>query len=107
MHTPQVGWSEQNAEDWWNAVVETVREVCTDPEVQQNVAAISLSLQGGTMVAVDKDLNQIRPAMVWNDHRCAEQSKAFAQEVGPGNAMYLKTGWGLGTGLNALQIRWM
>ena len=22
---PQVGWSEQNAEDWWQAVVETVR----------------------------------------------------------------------------------
>ena len=107
MHTPKVGWSEQNAQDWWNAVVETVREVCTDPEVQKNVAAISLSLQGGTMVAVDKALNQIRPAMVWNDHRCAEQSKAFAREVGPGDTMYKKTGWGLGTGLNALQIRWM
>ena len=107
MHTPQVGWSEQNAEDWWNAVVETVREVCTDSEVQKNVAAISLSLQGGTMVAVDKELNQIRPAMVWNDHRCTEQSKAFAEEVGPGNTMYMKTGWGLGTGMNALQIRWM
>ena len=25
LHTPQVGWSEQDAEDWWNAVVQTVR----------------------------------------------------------------------------------
>ena len=34
LSNPQVGFSEQNAEDWWNAVVETVREICTDPEVQ-------------------------------------------------------------------------
>ena len=35
MYTPQVGWSEQNAEDWWDAVVQTVREVlhrCTGGE---------------------------------------------------------------------------
>ena len=44
MLTPKVGYSEQNAEDWWNAVCETVRELCTDPEVAKNVAAISLSL---------------------------------------------------------------
>ena len=107
MHTPQVGWSEQNAEDWWNAVVETVREICTDPEVQKNVAGISLSLQGGTTVAVDKDFNQVRPAMVWNDHRCEEQMKAYIKEVGDPETMYRKTGWRLGKGLNANQIRWM
>ena len=53
MNNPQVGYSEQNAEDWWNAVCETVREVCADPAIGKAVAAISLSLQGGTMVAVD------------------------------------------------------
>jgi len=107
MHTPQVGWSEQNAEDWWNAVVETVREVCTDPAVCKDVAGISLSLQGGTMVAVDKDFCQVRPAMVWNDHRCSEEKEAYLREVGEADSMYQKTGWSLGDGLNALQIRWM
>ena len=107
MHTPHVGWSEQNAEDWWNAVVETVREICTEPEVRQNVAGISLSLQGGTMVAVDKDFNQVRPAMVWNDHRCEAQMNAYMEEVGDAETMYQKTGWRLGKGLNANQIRWM
>ena len=27
MYNPKVGHSEQNPEDWWNAVCETVREV--------------------------------------------------------------------------------
>jgi len=107
MLTPKVGYSEQNAEDWWTAVCQTVREVCSDKEVAQNVAAISLSLQGGTMVAVDKDMNPVRPAMVWNDGRCAAQKEAYLKEVGDASSMYQKTGWNLGNGLNALQIRWM
>lgn len=107
LHMPKVGWSEQNAEDWWNAVVETVRETCTDPEVCKNVAGISLSLQGGTMVAVDEDFRQVRPAMVWNDARCDAQHEAFLREVGDGELMYQKTGWRLGNALNALEIRWM
>ena len=107
LHTPQVGWSEQNASDWWNAVVETVREICTDPEVCKNVAGISLSLQGGTTVAVDENFDQIRPAMVWNDHRCAAQKEAYIREFGDEESMYQKTGWRLGNGLNASQIRWM
>ena len=107
LHTPQVGYSEQNAEDWWNAVCQTVREVCADPEIGKAVAAISLSLQGGTMVAVDKDMNPVRPAMVWNDARCAAQRAAYLQEVGAAETMYQKTGWRLGNGLLAMEIRWM
>ena len=107
MYNPQVGYSEQNAEDWWNAVCETVREVCADPAIGKSVAAISLSLQGGTMVAVDKDMKPVRPAMVWNDARGAQQKESYLQEVGEAESMYQKTGWRLGNGLLAIEIRWM
>ncbi|MBR7187774.1 MAG: hypothetical protein IKD53_04400, partial [Clostridia bacterium] len=49
---PGTGRVEQNAEDWWRAVVKTVRAVTADPQFARNVAAISLSLQGGTLVPV-------------------------------------------------------
>ena len=88
MHTPKVGWSEQNALDWWNAVVDTVREVCTEPSVAQAVKGISLSVQGGTMVAVDKNFQPVRPAMVWNDSRCEEEMQAYLREVGDADTMY-------------------
>jgi xylulokinase len=107
MSNPRVGWSEQNAEDWWNAVVATVREVCTDQDISANVKGISLSLQGGTMVAVDKNFQPVRPAMVWNDTRCSAEKEAYLREVGNADSMYQKTGWHLGAGLNAMQIRWM
>ena len=107
MSTPQVGWSEQNPEDWWNAVVDTVREACAALADTKQVRGISLSLQGGTMLAVDEDFNPLRPAMVWNDTRCAVQKNAYLREVGDADTMYQKTGWRLGNGLNAMQIRWM
>ena len=107
MRTPQVGYSEQNAEDWWEAVCQTVREVCADPQIGKAVAAISLSLQGGTMVAVDENMQPVRPAMVWNDARCGAQKEAYLQEVGEAESMYQKTGWRLGNGLLAMEIRWM
>lgn len=107
MRTPKIGWSEQDPQDWWNAVVDTVREVCADPRVAEHVTGISLSLQGGTMLAVDRDFQPVRPAMVWNDKRCAEEKEAYLREVGDAESMYRKTGWKLGNGLNAMQIRWM
>ncbi len=107
LHHPKVGWSEQNPKDWWNAVVETVREVCADPEVAKNVKAISLSLQGGTFAPMDENGESVRPAIVWNDTRCDAQRQAFTEEVGDTSVMYQKTGWGLGRALLANEIRWM
>ena len=104
---PQVGWCEQDAEDWWQAVVETVREVCTTDEIAANVAAISLSLQGGTIVPVDAQGNALRPAIVWNDSRFASQVEDFRREVGDDDAMYCRTGWHLSNILPAMAIRWI
>ena len=106
-HMPNVGWREQDPLDWWKAVVDTVHQTCSDPKIAQAVVGISLSVQGGTMVAVDDQHQAVRPAMVWNDIRCEAQRAQFLQEVGPGEVMYHKTGWNLGRGMNALQIRWM
>lgn len=105
LRTPAVGYSEQDALDWWRAVVKTVRAVCADIDAEQ-VAAISLSLQGGTMVAVNADFEPIHPAIVWNDTRCKQEEKAFEKAFGR-DYMYKTTGWRLGSSLNAMQIAWL
>lgn len=105
--SPSIGCSEQNAEDWWNAVCSTVRKTCYSHQISSNVAAISLSLQGGTMVPVDKDFKPVRPAIVWNDLRGTKQHEEFVAEIGSEKYMYEKTGWDLGTCLLPLDIRWM
>ena len=107
LSAPCVSWSEQNAEDWWEAVKATVREVCSRISDPENVAAISLSLQGGTVVPVDEKMTPLRPAIVWNDGRAGEQFKAFQEEVAPGKYAYEHCGWNMGSSLPALETRWI
>jgi len=105
--TPQVGWSEQRPDDWWNAIVKTVNEViaAAGEGAGKRVAGISLSLQGGTFAPVDKDMKPLHNAFVWNDHRCEEEREEFLKEFGDASLMYKKTGWGLSRGLMCLGIR--
>ncbi|MBQ1224137.1 MAG: hypothetical protein IIX84_07635, partial [Oscillospiraceae bacterium] len=104
---PKVGYSEQDPEDWWNAVCETVRNVIPDESVGNNVAGISMSVQGGTFVPVDAELRPTRPAIVWNDIRCTEELEQWRSLGYTDEDMYTKTGWHILPGLNAMQIRRM
>ena len=103
--TPQVHYNEQDAQDWWRAVCKTVREACG--QHAPHVAAVSLSVQGGTVVAVDENGMPISPAIVWNDARGVREKEAYLQEVGDASTMYQKSGWNLIPGQPAVAIRWM
>ena len=105
--TPKVGWSEQRAQDWWEAVVSTVRETVSALEDPSSVRAISLSLQGGTIVPVDENGIPLRSAIVWTDGRCAEQFREFEEEGGSDAYTYETCGWHMASGLPALQVRWI
>lgn len=106
LSTPNVGFSEQNADDWYDAVKETIREVCNGIDAR-NVASISLSTQGGTLVPTDENFTPLRPAIVWSDSRCEKQKEEFISEVGDDKFMYNTCGWHLGNKLPALTIRWI
>lgn len=99
---PAAGRSEQNAEDWWNAVVGTVRTVLRALPEEETVAAIALSVQGGTLVPTDRSFRPLRPAIVWNDSRAGALRSAF-----PGDSLYQKTGWPAGTGQPLLNLAWL
>lgn len=106
MSTPGLLRNEQNPLDWWNAVVSTVRGVIKNIPDAENVVAVSLSTQGGTLVPVGSKNEPLRPAIVWSDQRCGRIAESFIHRFGE-RAMYEKSGWRLGRGLNALQIAWL
>ncbi|MBR4941327.1 MAG: hypothetical protein IKZ19_04955, partial [Clostridia bacterium] len=105
--TPKVGYSEQDPEDWWKAVVETVREVISVTDAGPDVAGIAMSVQGGTTVPADEDYRPVRSAFVWNDTRCRDELEDWKNLGYTDGDMYEKTGWHLLPGLNAMQIRHM
>lgn len=78
---PQPGWSEQEPERWWEAVTEGVRELTASIDRSQ-VAGIGCGGQMHGLVALDENDSVIRPAILWNDGRTAEETAWLNTAVG-------------------------
>lgn len=68
---PHPLWSEQNPSDWWTATCVAVHRLPV--ELRQRVAAIGLAGQMHGATLLDADDEVIRPAILWNDGRCAAE----------------------------------
>lgn len=97
---------EQRAEDWWDALVETVRKCTNSINDKQNIIAMSLSTQGGSLVPVDVNGTPLSNVIVWMDKRAIAQRQDLLASHGK-EFFYEKTGWGLSAGGNLVQIRWI
>ena len=69
---PRPGWSQQNPEDWRKAVLEGIPELL-EGFCGADVAGIGCGGQMHGLVILDQDDRVIRPAILWNDGRTAQQ----------------------------------
>ena len=102
------GRVEQRAEDWWNAVVYAVSPAVSylSSEQKKKIVSLSLSTQGASMLAVDKDFVPLGPVITWMDNRASKEADWLEQQVG-GETIYRKSGWGLGPDFDAAKILWI
>lgn len=78
---PEPGWSEQDPEDWWKACVSGVKELTGWYDASQ-IAGIGVAGQMHGLVALDDEDRVIRPAILWNDGRTAEETEWLNTSVG-------------------------
>ena len=78
---PQPGWSQQNPEDWKNAVLSCIPQLLEGYDATQ-VAGIGCGGQMHGLVVLDENDNVIRPAILWNDGRTAKQVVYLNQQIG-------------------------
>ena len=78
---PRPGWSEQRCEDWWNACLVGIPELLNGFDASK-VAGIGAGGQMHGLVALDKDDNVIRPAILWNDGRTFEEVEYLNGVIG-------------------------
>ncbi|MDO4292642.1 MAG: xylulokinase [Eubacteriales bacterium] len=78
---PQPGWSEQRPEDWYAQTAEGIREL-VDGFDASKVAGISFGGQMHGLVMLDSRDQVIRPAILWNDGRTAEENDYLNQVIG-------------------------
>jgi xylulokinase len=102
---PQPGWSEQNPEDWWNAVCAGVRQLLAGEDASA-VAGIGCAGQMHGLVALDAQDRVIRPAILWNDGRTGEEVDYLNNEIGKA-VLSARTANIAFAGFTAPKILWM
>lgn len=102
---PRPGWSEQNPEDWWNAVVTGMPELLRGFDAAQ-VAGIGAGGQMHGLVALDAGDNVIRPAILWNDGRTAAEVAYLNDEIGKDRLSALTANIAF-AGFTAPKLLWM
>jgi xylulokinase len=81
--SPQTGWAEQDARDWWRASKEAVRRVLSHPDVvADDIACVGFSGQMHGAVLLDESGEPLRPALIWCDQRTDEQCRDITERIG-------------------------
>jgi xylulokinase len=108
IQSPKPGWSEQHPEDWWQAVGQATQAVLKKAKVKAaDVSGIGLSGQMHGSVFLGEGPKALRPALLWNDQRTAEQCDQIeAKAGGRANLIGLVANPAL-TGFTAPKILWV
>lgn len=72
-------WSEQDPADWWAATNDAVAAL--SPIARRAVRAVGLAGQMHGATLLDRDLQPLRPAILWNDGRSGAECAALEADV--------------------------
>lgn len=107
-YTPQPLWSEQDPDDWWKAVVTTVRQVVKSAKLKPaDVRGIGLSGQMHGSVFLDKQNRVIRRALLWNDQRTEAECREIEARAGGRKKLIQMVANPALTGFTAPKILWL
>jgi len=80
---PRAGWAEQDPALWWEHAVKSVRTCMTQASARgEQIRAIGISYQMHGLVIVDKNLQPLRPSIIWCDSRAVEIGNKAQQALG-------------------------
>lgn len=105
--TPRPLWTEQDPALWWTATIEATRNLMAETGIDpSDVDAIGLTGQMHGSVLLDGDGDVVRPAILWNDQRTAEECDEIRRRVGPERLIEI-TGNDALTGFTAPKLLWV
>ena len=108
LSTPQAGWSEQNPTDWWAATIKAMKRVVVQSGAQdKDIVALGFSGQMHGLVALDKDNNVLRPAILWNDQRTQQECDEIIATAGGLEGLLAYTNNTMLTGFTGGKLLWV
>lgn len=102
---PNPGWSEQEPADWWQACCAGIKELLAGFDAS-DIRGIGCGGQMHGLVALDSNDDVIRPAILWNDGRTAEETAWLNEEIGKEKLSHLTANIAF-AGFTAPKILWM
>ncbi|WP_153731630.1 xylulokinase [Sporosarcina obsidiansis] len=83
---PAPGWVEQNPEEWWAQVCQSILNCLEDEQVdKEQVAGIGIAGQGWSAIPIDRDGNCLHNTPIWLDTRATELSETVSKAIGEKN----------------------
>jgi xylulokinase len=106
--SPEPGWSEQDPLDWWDATTRATKAVLRKATLKAaDVGGIGLSGQMHGSVFLGDGERPLRPALLWNDQRTAEQCAEIERRAGGRAALIDLVANPALTGFTAPKILWV
>ncbi len=107
LQSPHPLWSEQNPQEWWQAISSSIREVLGKARVKgAEVKGVGLTGQMHGLVLMDEKGNVLRPAILWNDQRTQAQCDEIHERIGKERFIQITGNVAL-TGFTAPKILWV
>ncbi|NDO82421.1 xylulokinase [Citrobacter sp. NCU1] len=100
---PHPLWSEQDPEQWWQATDRAVKAL-GQQHTLSGVKAVGIAGQMHGATLLDKQQRVLRPAILWNDGRCAEECVLLEKQVPASRAI---TGNLMMPGFTAPKLLWV
>lgn len=105
--TPHPLWSEQDPALWWQATLNSVRQVIAKTGIDGGaIKGIGLTGQMHGLVLLDENGEVLRPAILWNDQRTGAQCDQIRACLGKEKLVQI-TGNDALTGFTAPKILWV
>jgi xylulokinase len=101
LQMPRPGWTQQDPRDWWQAAEAVLARLGGG-----RADGIAVSGQMHGLVALDGSGRPLRPAILWNDGRTAEECLEIERRVGTERLIEL-TGNRAASGFTAPKLLWM
>ena len=81
--SPQIGWAEQDPDDWWRACTVAVPRALQQAKLRpEDIACIGFSGQMHGAVMLDASDRVVRPALIWCDVRTDRQCRELTEKIG-------------------------
>jgi xylulokinase len=77
------GWAEQNPSDWWSNLKYATQDILQQSKINaSDIKGIGISYQMHGLVIVDKNMNVLRPSIIWCDSRAVPYGEKAFSEIG-------------------------